>query len=533
MRNFLIIAIVFTSFAAAGPSGAQTFCDGPPTASFLTNQSIVVSGMGSEGHPSSLSWYITPPDASVPGAPTSQEAEYELLLDSPGLWSIALVADYDHEAVGGGRWSSDLCVTVKVSTVVAAISLGAAQVTTEENLPLHGHDSLWATGVAPEVEWRIDGQPLAACNGGPAPSTPLDLNCTVPSGWLDPGTHTAGLLLTDPGSGESSFALDTFEVTEVVPLSVDFSWHPFEPDPGVSVNFTAVVEPFMDEADFTLVEWDFGDGAVVSNSSCPLPWASCLAWPHAYGLDGWYDITVTVETEDETASATHRIKVGDPVEPPVASFSATSTTPSLYEAVALDFDGTCEGACQWSWSFDDGTFSSTEDTVHAWELPNTYAVTLTVTNQSGSDAVEHAVTVGSCWTPISPTQSGSCFGGPVSLTGAFGNAWRWSTGEQTRVISAPFEGEYWVNVDDGAGCWGYSTTTVVLSNCGDPDGDTNLDGAVDAADLAALIPELTDGDGDTVVGAGGGDLTAPGGDVTGEGLLRADDLLSVVVALFE
>ena len=49
------------------------------------------------------------------------------------------------------------------------------------------------------------------------------------------------------------------------------------------------------------------------------------------------------------------------------------------------------------------------------------------------------------------------------------------------------------------------------------------DAAVDAADLAAMVPELTDGDGSAVSGAGGGDLTAPGGDVTGDNWLRVTE----------
>ena len=51
--------------------------------------------------------------------------------------------------------------------------------------------------------------------------------------------------------------------------------------------------------------------------------------------------------------------------------------------------------------------------------------------------------------------------------------------------------------------------------------------------ITGIPAELTDGDGDAVVHAGGGDLTAPGGDVTGDWNLRTDDLLTVLVELFE
>jgi hypothetical protein len=141
--------------------------------------------------------------------------------------------------------------------------------------------------------------------------------------------------------------------------------------------------------------------------------------------------------------------------------------------------------------------------------------------------------VSSCWLPAATTQAGNCYGGLVTLTAAAGSSWFWNTGATTRSIAAPLAGAYWVNIDNGGGCWGHAPTTVVLSNCGDPNGDANLDSATDAGDLSALIPELTDGDGDSVVGAGGGDLTAPGGDVTGDFRLRSDDLLTVLVLLFD
>lgn len=533
MRIAVSVITIFLVFAVSVPAGAQYYCDDPPSANLLTGESVTVSGLGTEGNPSAYSWYITPPDDPTPSKPTSQLPEYTFTPDTPGLWSVALVADYDHQAPGGGLWTSDDCVTIQVSSVVSAISLGASQITTEEELSLNGHSSQWAPGVVPEVVWSVDGLPFGSCNGAPPPSSPLELNCTVPAQSLDAGWHTAGLLLTDPNSGQTSFSSGDFEVIEVVPLSADFTWNPPEPDPGDSALFTATTNPPLTDTEINVVMWDFDDGTGVHVVACPHPYFSCLQQAQVFELDGWYDVTVTVETDDETASKTHRIKVGDPVEPPVASFSATPNTASLYQSVVLDFDGDCDGACEWSWSFDDGSQSSTENAVHAWEIPDTYTVALTVTNQSGTDSITHDVTVSGCWSPTSPSQAGICYGGPVSLTGASGGAWRWSTGDATQLISAPFDGAYWVNVDDGADCWGHSATTVVLSNCGDPGGDSNLDSTLDAADLAALIPELTDGDGDTVVGAGGGDLTAPGGDVTGEGLLRAEDLLSVMLALFD
>ncbi len=122
---------------------------------------------------------------------------------------------------------------------------------------------------------------------------------------------------------------------------------------------------------------------------------------------------------------------------------------------------------------------------HAWEVPATYPVTLTVTNEGGSDLVTVPVSVSSCWSPAATIQTGICYGGPVHLTAAPGSGWIWSTGATTRTIATPIAGAYWVNIDDGTGCWGHVPTTVVLNNCGDESGDANLDGVTDAADVSA------------------------------------------------
>jgi hypothetical protein len=157
---------------------------------------------------------------------------------------------------------------------------------------------------------------------------------------------------------------------------------------------------------------------------------------------------------------------------------------------------------------------------------------MTVDNESGSDSTSLTVDVSSCWSPPPLVQVGNCHGGPVTLTATQGSDWLWSTGATTPTISATGNGDYWVDIDDGSGCWGHARTSLDLDNCGSPVGDANLDGLTDAADLGALVVELTDGDGDRVIDAGGGDLTAPGGDTTADWYLRPDDLLTVLFEIF-
>lgn len=529
------VAFVLLLLAAGwAPSvSAQVWCDDPPSLVVLTDESVAVSGLESEGHPSGYSWFVTPPDAPVPGEPSSRQPTHAFTPTVPGLWSVGLEVDYAHQAIGGGLWSAQACITVEAASVVADLGLSATQVATDENLVLSGSSSRWAASVVPDVEWQVDGIPFAPCNSPAPPASPAELACTVPAGWLAPGWHSAGLLLTDPASGQSSLASEDFEVIELVPLGVDFAWSPVHPDPGQLTRFVAGVVPNIPEEDLTLVVWDMGDGSVTTYSSCPPYWGSCLEMPYTYADDGWYDVTLTVETAEESASRGHQVEVGDPIHPPVASFTVSPSSPSLLESASLTFTGSCEGACTFAWDFGDGAHSSLAAPTHAWAVPATFTVTLTATNDGGSDHTELDVPVSNCWTPPPPTQAGTCYGGPVVLTAAAGTAWSWSTGATTQAIQVGSAGGFWVNVRSGASCWGHAAATVVLANCGDPGGDANLDGSVDAADPGALVVELTDGDGDAVVGAGGGDLTAPGGDVTRDGRLRLDDLLTVLQRIYE
>jgi PKD repeat protein len=531
-----VVALVLLLLAAGwAPSvSAQVWCDDPPSLVVLTNESVAVSGLESEGHPSGYSWFVTPPGAPVPGEPNGHEPTHAFVPSVPGLWSVGLEVEYAHQATGGGLWSAQACITVEAASVVAGLGLSATQVATDEDLVLSGSSSRWATSVVPNVEWQIDGIPFAPCNSSSPPASPAELACTLPAGWLAPGWHSAGLLLTDASSGQSSLATGDFEVTELVPLGVDFTWTPVHPNRDQLVYFEGGIIPDIAEEDLTLVVWDMGDGFVKTYTSCPPYYApSCLEWPHTYDADGWYDVTLTVATADESASRTYEIEVGDPIRPPEASFTVSPSSPALLETVALTFTGICEGSCTFAWDFGDGAHSSLAAPTHAWAVPDTYTVRLSVTNEGGDDDVEVEVDVVGCWSPPPPAQNGACYGGPVVLTAAGGTAWSWSTGATTQAVQVGSAGSYWVNVRFGASCWGHAAATVVLANCGDPGGDANLDGRVDAADPGALVVELTDGDGDTVVGAGGGDLTAPGGDVTRDGRLRLDDLLTVLQRIYE
>ncbi len=519
----VLASVCAMALAVTGWSGAPS--------TVLLGETVICDAAATEGHPVAYEWYVTEPDSTPPPDPTSTSESFPLTLDQVGTWTIDLTARFAHEAPGGGLYQASDSTVVTVKSVVAQIGLSSTQIFVDQPLYLDGHQSRWAPGVTPVVTWKVDHVPFDPCNGGPPPSTPADLECTIPANSLDPGPHNATLVLRDPATGDLDYDLANFTVAELIPLAVDFSWEPFNPDPGQVVAFEVVVTPPSAETELLTATWTWADGSPPDVVDCQSPWG-CAFWSHQFAQEGWYEVTLTVETAQESAQAEHTIQVGDPPLPPTAAFTAVPTDPQLLHQVAFSFTGSCEAPCTYLWEFGDGATSGAVNPFYAYPVPGPYLARLTLTNDGGTDSAEQPINVSECWSPPDPQQAGVCYGGPVVLTAPSGAGYLWSTGASTRTITVGAPGPYWVDVNSGGSCWGHAPWTVTLTSCGDPGGDANLDGITDVADLTALIRELTDGDGTAVVTSGGGDLTAPGGDVTGDGQLTAADLLAIVGIIY-
>lgn len=142
----------------------------------------------------------------------------------------------------------------------------------------------------------------------------------------------------------------------------------------------AFTDTSTDDGSITDRTWDFGDGTT-STEQKP---------SHSYSMAGTYTVELSV-TDDRgaTRSTTRSVTVNTS---PKATFETTcADLTCTFTDMSLDPDGT---VTSWAWDFGDGATSSDQHPSHTYSTAGTYEVTLTVTDDGGSQGqVGHSVAV--------------------------------------------------------------------------------------------------------------------------------------------
>lgn len=169
-------------------------------------------------------------------------------------------------------------------------------------------------------------------------------------GGLDPASGPVAKISAQPTQGE-------------VPLTVEF-------------DGSASYDPQGDTTDWL---WDFGDGS---------PVISGRKVTHVYERSGEFIVTLVVVGPSGTGRATAMIHALN--NPPVASFSFWPQDPFQEELVTFDASSSYDpdgDIVSWEWDFGDGAIGEGEVVDHSFDLPGEYTVVLTVTDNSGAQAV--------------------------------------------------------------------------------------------------------------------------------------------------
>ncbi|MCX6833871.1 MAG: PKD domain-containing protein [candidate division Zixibacteria bacterium] len=184
--------------------------------------------------------------------------------------------------------------------------------------------------------------------------------------YAQPGSYTVTLTVTND-CGSDDAVKEAFIVVHGGPMA-DFSFE------YATQGCTSQEVRFSDHSTgATSWNWDFGDGAS-STDQHPT---------HTYTSGGTFLVTLTVNNACGDASTSREVVVvfGPP---PVADFTAEET--EVCEGEAVHFTNQSRNAYFWSWDFGDGQTSNDRDPSHGYSVAGSYTITLTVTNECGSDS---------------------------------------------------------------------------------------------------------------------------------------------------
>jgi len=187
--------------------------------------------------------------------------------------------------------------------------------------------------------------------------------------YNSPGTYTVSFTVTGPGGTDVETKTAYVTVGEAPPVA-GFSGTPLSGLAPHSVTFTDQ----STGGPRTSWLWNFGDGST-STSQNP---------SKAYAAPGSYTVSLTVTGPGGTDSEVKSDYVTVNFPPPVAQFFGSPLTGVAPHAVNFTnlSTGTITG---YSWTFGDGSTSSSTAPVKTYTVPGTYAVTLTAIGPGGTD----------------------------------------------------------------------------------------------------------------------------------------------------
>jgi PKD repeat protein len=181
---------------------------------------------------------------------------------------------------------------------------------------------------------------------------------------------------------------------------------------GLQVNFVDT------SVGATSWQWSFGDG---NNANVRNP-------IHTYAAPGVYTVTLAASNAAGSSSVNKVVTLGTG-KPPKAAFTFAATGSQVNFV-----DASTESPATWLWSFGDSGTSTARNPIHIYTTSGAFTVTLTVSNNFGSDSTSQVVSIA----PGQPPKSAFTYKAN-GLTVNFADAstggaatWNWSFGDTTQ-----------------------------------------------------------------------------------------------------
>ncbi|MGV8076726.1 MAG: PKD domain-containing protein [Methanosarcina sp.] len=384
-----------TSFSASPTSGKT-----PLTIDF-TDQST--------GSP--ISWKWTFGDGN-----NSTEKNPVHIYNKPGNYTVALTAtneggsdkvqksNYINVISESGRMVSNPGYIVPVTAFIATPTVGSMPLTVDFTDQSTGSPTSW--------KWTFgDGNTSTEKN-------PVYV-------YNKSGRYTVTLTASNANGSNALTKSSYIVVSSILPAPFSkFSASPSSGSMPLTVRFTdqSTESP-------TSWKWTFGDGNA-STEKNPV---------HKYNKSGRYTVTLTASNANgsNTLTKSSYIAVSSVLNTPAASFSASPTSGKAPLKVRFA-DQSTESPASWKWTFGDGNNSTEKNPVHVYNKSGLYSVTLTASNENGSNALTKSsyIAVSSVLnTPVSKF-SASPTSGKVPLTVNFTDesagsptSWKWTFGD--------------------------------------------------------------------------------------------------------
>jgi PKD repeat protein len=202
----------------------------------------------------------------------------------------------------------------------------------------------------------------------------------VTHAYGDDGTYTVTLTVRDD---DGASATDTLTViaTNMPPVADAGADQGLGKNQETVFNANASHDP---DGSIVAYYWEFGDGTNGTG----------VAVRHSFTVAGTYTVTLTV-TDDDGATGSDVAMVFVANQPPVAEAGpdrsgVAGETVSFNGSGSIDFDGRI---VSYEWDLGDGSTGSGILVSHMYQIPGTYTVTLTVTDNDGARASDTALAV--------------------------------------------------------------------------------------------------------------------------------------------
>jgi len=447
----------------------------PPVASFTasdqtpcTNDCISFTNTSTGAPFTSTSWTFTggTPASSTANNPTN------ICYNTPGTYQVILTVT---NANGTDTETQAGFITVTNCTTPPVASFTASDQTPCTNDCINFTNT--STG-APftSTSWTFTG-------GTPASSTAANPTNIC---YNTPGTYQVILTVTNAGGTDTETQAGFITVTNcTTPPIASFTASDQTPCTNDCISFTNT----STGGPFTSTSWTFTGGTPASSTAAN-PTNIC------YNTPGTYQVILTVTDANGTDTETQAgfITVTNCSLPPVASFTASSTTVCVGEVVTLT-DNSTNNPSSWSWTLAGGTpaSSTTQNPTVTYAAPGVYSVSLTATNGSGSNTStqNNYITVVNCPLPtatFTASDTDICPGDCITFnnTSSNGTSYAWSfpggvpassTAQNPGTICFPTTGNYTVTLTVTNGTGSDTETTSINVNSAPTltvDGDTTV-----------------------------------------------------------